>query len=59
MKIDETFNRAIEESKRKYSNRYAEIKYLDTEAPNRLPLTQEQIDAILGPVCEPTEKETE
>ncbi len=56
--MDEMFNRAIEENKLKYPNRYAEIKYLDTDALTRQPLTQEQINAILGPESEPTGNET-
>ncbi|HRG49285.1 MAG TPA: hypothetical protein PLG41_23985 [Leptospiraceae bacterium] len=56
---NEWLNRAIEESKLKYPDRYADVKYIDIEARPRGPLSQEQIDAILGPASEPTEKETE
>lgn len=56
---NEWLNRAIKESKLMYPEIYAEVDYIDTEARPRGPLSQEQIDAILGPASEPPEKETE
>lgn len=58
-KTDEMYNKAIKESKLLYPEIYADVEYIDTDTRPRGPLTQEQIDAILGPASEPPEKETE
>ena len=53
------YNKAIKESKLLYPEIYAEVEYIDTDTRPRRPLSQEQIDAILGPASEPPEKEAE
>ncbi|MBP6739220.1 MAG: hypothetical protein KA146_04480 [Leptospiraceae bacterium] len=58
-KTDEMYNKAIKESKLLYPEIYAEVEYIDTDTRPRRPLSQEQIDAILGPASEPPEKEAE
>ena len=57
-KTAEWQNRYIKENKLMYPERYAEVEYKDPDARPRRPLSQEQIDAMLGPASEPSEKET-